>query len=185
MRRLDEARFPNAMKIPLHLLCTASLALGLLSVQAADTTPTAADTHFVKEAAIGGMAEVKAGQLATENGDSAAVKEFGALMVKDHGKANTELMNIATAQKIELPTALDEKHQMMVDHLGKLKGAEFDKAYVNDMVTGHEKTIALFKTEGAATKDPELKAFVEKVLPVIEGHLKKIEEIKASMAKAK
>src|SRR5262249_4257521 len=46
------------------------------------------DKAFAKEAAAGGMAEVKLGQLAQDKGSSSAVKEFGKRMVDDHSKAN-------------------------------------------------------------------------------------------------
>jgi putative membrane protein len=48
--------------------------------------PAMADTHFAKEAAQGGMAEVKLGQLAQERGSNDAVKSFGKRMVDDHSR---------------------------------------------------------------------------------------------------
>src|SRR4051794_26434785 len=68
------------------------------------------DMTFAKEAAIGGMFEVKAGELAEKMGESAKVKDFGAMMTKDHGNADAKLQKIAAAQKITLPSSLDEQH---------------------------------------------------------------------------
>jgi putative membrane protein len=49
-----------------------------------------ADQAFVKEAAIGGMAEVALGQLASTKATNDKVKAFAQRMVTDHGKANDE-----------------------------------------------------------------------------------------------
>src|ERR1700722_9542154 len=63
------------------------------------------DTSFYKNAAEGGIFEVDAGNLATTKGNSQAVKDFGAMMVKDHSAANDKLKSIATTKGIDLPTS--------------------------------------------------------------------------------
>ena len=44
------------------------------------------DSTFYKNAAEGGMSEVELGQLAQQKGTNPAVKEFGAMMIKDTAK---------------------------------------------------------------------------------------------------
>ena len=56
---------------------------------------SAADDKFAAEAASGGMAEVKLGELAQEKGTSDKVKDFGQKMVTDHSKAGDDLKQIA------------------------------------------------------------------------------------------
>src|SRR5437879_52611 len=68
------------------------------------------DMSFVKDAAIGGLAEVELGKLAQQNGQDNQVKQFGARMEQDHGKANDELSKIATGKGMTLPQQLDAKH---------------------------------------------------------------------------
>ena len=85
-------------------------------------TGMAADMRFAKNAAVGGMTEVKLGQLAAEKGSSDQVKQFGQKMVDDHSKAADELKSIAAANKMTLPTSLDAKHQAMVDKLSGMTG---------------------------------------------------------------
>jgi putative membrane protein len=93
--------------------------------------------QFLQQAAIGGMAEVQLGQLATERAASAQVKQFARMMVRDHTKSNTELKQTAKAQNIQLPTQLDQKHQEIVTRLQGLRGAEFDREYMRVMVDSH------------------------------------------------
>src|SRR4029450_3766441 len=59
-----------------------------------------ADQLFVQQASSGGLAEVRAGQLATERAASAEVKQFGQQMVTDHTKANQELATLAQAKQL-------------------------------------------------------------------------------------
>ena len=64
------------------------------------------DNKFVKDAAMGGMAEVELGKLATQKGSSDAVKQFGQKMVDDHTKANDQLKEIASKENISTPIRL-------------------------------------------------------------------------------
>lgn len=139
------------------------------------------DTAFAVKAAVGGMAEVALGKMAAAKGTDSKVKDFGNMMVMDHRKANAELMSIAKAKNITLPTGLDAEHQAKSDSLSKLSGKDFDVAYVKAMVEGHQKTLALMQSEASSGKDAELKAFAAKTAPVVQMHLTEITKIQAGL----
>lgn len=130
-----------------------------------------ADLGFVTEAAQGGMAEVELGKLAAEKAGDADVKKFGQHMVDDHSKANEELMSIAAAKNITLPSGLDAKDKALHNRLSKLSGAAFDRAYMSAMVNDHVKDVNAFKREASAGKDADVKAFAAKTLPTLQDHL--------------
>lgn len=137
----------------------------------------ASDAHFVTEAAVGGMAEVELGKLATDKASKDEVKKFGQRMVDDHGKANDELKSLAQSKQITLPTTLDAKHKATVDRLSKLSGDAFDRAYVQEMLKDHQKDVSEFRTESKSGKDAEVKAWAAKTLPTLEEHLKLVQDI--------
>ena len=139
------------------------------------------DRQFMDKAAQGGMAEVELGQLAQQNGQSTEVKEFGKRMVDDHTKANDQLKQLASQKGVSLPTSLDAKDQATRERLSKLHGAEFDKAYMRDMVTDHKKDVAEFKHESMSAKDPDLKNFAAQTLPTLESHLQQAEKVAPSV----
>ena len=139
------------------------------------------DTTFAAKAAVGGMAEVALGKMAARKGSDSKVKDFGKMMVMDHGKANNELMNIAKSKNMMLPAGLDAEHQAKSDSLSKLNGKDFDMAYVNAMIEGHKKTLALMQSEASNGRDAELKAFAAKTAPVVQTHLDAIMKIHDSM----
>jgi putative membrane protein len=135
------------------------------------------DQGFVKEAAIGGMAEVELGQLASTKATNEKVKAFGQRMVADHGKANDELKALASSKKMTVPASVDAKHKATHDRLEKLSGAAFDRAYVSDMLADHRKDVADFKHQAMTAKDPDVKQFASKTLPTLEEHLKMVEDL--------
>ena len=140
-----------------------------------------ADTTFASKAAVGGMAEVALGKMAVAKSSDSKIKDFGNMMITDHGKANDELMAIAKKENITLPATLDAEHQAKSDSLSKLSGKDFDKAYVDAMIDGHKKTLALMQAEAANGKDTTLKAFAAKTAPTVKMHLDAIQKIHDSM----
>jgi putative membrane protein len=137
----------------------------------------AGDAHFAKEAAQGGMAEVKLGQLAQEKGSNDLVKSFGKRMVDDHSKANDKLKEVASRESITLPNDLSAKDQATYDRLSKLNGASFDRAYARDMVKDHETDVAAFQKEANGGKTDSLKSFASETLPTLQDHLKQAKEM--------
>jgi putative membrane protein len=140
--------------------------------------PSMGDIHFAKEAAQGGMAEVKLGQLAQDKGLSYSVKNFGKRMVDDHSKAGDKLKDVASQENITLPADIAAKDQATYDRLSKLNGAAFDRAYAKNMVKDHEADIAAFQKETNGGKVDSLKSFASNMLPTLQDHLK---EAKAMM----
>jgi putative membrane protein len=135
--------------------------------------------------AIAGMAEVELGRLATERAASSDVKAFGQMMVSDHSKANDELKQIASAKGLALPTDLDAAHKSKVAKMEKLSGAEFDRAYMDEMVADHKKDVAEFRKQSTSGKDSDLKAFAAKTLPTLEDHLKMAQSTDAAVKGSK
>lgn len=139
------------------------------------------DSMFVMEAAIGGMMEVQAGQLAQQNGQSQRVKDFGGMMVTDHSKANDELKSYASGHGITLPASLPADEQKHIDQMKNMKGSAFDKHYVSMMVSDHQKDVAKFKKESTDANDAELKTWAGNTLPTLQKHLDSIQAIKKGM----
>ncbi len=61
----------------------------------------------------------------------------------------------------------------MIGSLQNLKGAEFDKAYIEQVaVGGHQKAVELFRKESEKSNDAALKTAASKPLPVISHTLR-------------
>ena len=159
-----------------------TLALGLAvgfahSAVAGEHHRKLTDQIFAKKAAAGGLTEVELGKLAQQNGDSQDVKDFGAKMVTDHGKANDNLTAVATKDTLTIPDKPNAEQQALIDKLSKETGKAFDTAYIHAMVKAHVGDRDLFTAEAADAKNPDLKQFASDSLQVIKEHLGMIEGI--------
>jgi putative membrane protein len=139
------------------------------------------DRSFMEKAAKDSAAEVAAGKLASEKGSNDEVKKFGERMVQDHGKAGDELKELAQSKGVDLADATDRKHEREAKSLEKKSGADFDKAYMSQMVKDHQKDLKEMQKAAKNAKDPEVKAFAEKTAGVIKEHLDMARQIAADV----
>ncbi|MBC6110461.1 DUF4142 domain-containing protein [Pedobacter fastidiosus] len=131
---------------------------------------------FLKKAAVGGIMEVEAAKIALKNAKSAEVKSFASQMLTDHTQANSELKAIAVDKKVITPDGLPAEEQMHLDEMKKMTGSDFDKHYIDMMVTDHEKTVELLK-QGTSNRDQAIKSWATNTLKVIEGHTEKAKKL--------
>lgn len=136
---------------------------------------------FMTEAAKGGLAEVELSRLATTKSQNADVKKYANQMIQDHTNANTELKQLAGKKNVTLPTDLSAEHKAIKDKLSGLSGAEFDREYINAMVTDHEKSVNLFRAQADGGTDTDAKAFAAKTLPKLKGHLDMVKDMQSKM----
>jgi putative membrane protein len=135
------------------------------------------DAEFAVEAANGGLAEVALSKIAKDKATDPKVKEFANQMIKDHSKANDELKALAASKNITLPAAPNEEKQKAAADLGGKSGSDFDKAYIAQMKKDHDNTVKLFEDAQKEVKDVELKAFIDKTLPVIKAHAEHVKSL--------
>jgi putative membrane protein len=115
--------------------------------------------------------EAKASEMALQRASNPQVRQFAQRMVEDHKKANAELERLGEQKGLEVSFAPDQMHRATSAHLMKLNGSEFDKAYMDSMVSGHAFVVSKFENEAAMGKDPEIKAWAQRNLPKLREHL--------------
>ena len=101
-------------------------------------------------------------------------------MVTDHQKTSSELKSLIDGGKVKakLPTALDSTHQKMLDDLKAKDGKDFDQAYDQSQLKGHQDAVALFESYAKAGEVPELKQWAAKTLPHLKEHLSMAQKLK-------
>ena len=142
------------------------------------STMSPSDKEFVIQAAYSGAAEVAAGLIGVSAARNQTVRNFAQRMVTDHGRNNEELQKLATAKGLALPTALADEHQEAVDRLQDTAGADFDRAFMQQMVAGHQKAVAMFEAAERTVEDVDLRAWIGRTLPVLRDHLKMAQSIR-------
>jgi putative membrane protein len=152
----------------------ASIALMVPFVAFAADNP---DATFYKHAAEGGISEVELGKLAEHKASNQSVKDFGAMMVKDHSAANEKLKSIAATKDVKLPASSSVGQMATKAKLKVMSGDTFDKSYVKGMIKDHQDDIAEFEKEAASGQDSDAKAFAQATLPTLRTHLKRIQAV--------
>jgi len=126
---------------------------------------------FMVKVADVGMTEVKLGGIAQKKAMNKRVKDFGEMMTRDHTKAGDELKSLARRKNVTLPDSIGSDHRNKIDNLEKKNRKDFDRAYIDMMVDGHQSTVNDFEKASNNTKDPDVKAWVDKTLPTLRAHL--------------
>lgn len=135
------------------------------------------DRDFLREAGMGGRAEIEMGRLAMKNAADPAIQEFGRWMVTDHTAIDEALSRLAARLGVPPAEAIDRSDQATKERLQALSGAAFDREYIQLQVKDHQQAIALFEHEVRAGEEPVLKAVVQRAIPMIRQHLDEAEEL--------
>ena len=124
---------------------------------------------FVTNLAIGNMYELEAAKIAAAKSTNADVKALAAMITKDHTAAGEKLMAAApaAAPDVAVPTALDERHQGLIDNLNAATADDFDKVYLDQQVAAHNEALTLLNGFKDNSDAPTLAALAgELVAPV-------------------
>jgi putative membrane protein len=134
--------------------------------------PVMSGQNFINFAAQTDMVEANLGQLAQSAAGSQQVKDYAQMLVTDHTSDFNQLSGVARQAGLSVPTAIDAEHdRTMIGPFEKLKGATFDRRYIEEIIAGHKKGIAIYRKEAAEAQNPALKSYADHALPVLEKHL--------------
>ena len=150
------------------------------AANAASSMTTPSPESFLTDVIEGGNTEVALGKLAQTQSKNPDIKKFGQMLVTDHSKANQDAMALAKKLNINAPTGMGS-HQSTYDKLKGLTGDDFDREFVENMVSDHEKDVSTFQKESQNSSDADVKAFATKTLPVLQKHLDTVKGIQAKM----
>ena len=135
--------------------------------------PTPTGQAFADKAAKSDAFEIAAAKLAKTNAESADVKKFAATMIDAHTGSTAKIKAAAAkaTPAIKPDPTLTSDQQSKLDDLGKLKGADFDKAYIDGQISAHEDALSLMKDYAANGDTPSLKTAAGEIAPVVQKHL--------------
>lgn len=154
------------------------LAAGLLatalvfssSAFAQDKNANKESVKFIKAAIQGNIAEVDAGKLAQEKGKSDGVKQYGAMLEKEHGAANEKAIAAAKSLGVDPPTGSSIGQKTTYAKWKILQGDTFDRSFAKGMIKDHEQDIKEYQK--AATRNDASGAYAKETLPTLHMHLK-------------
>lgn len=170
-------------------LATAALVLPvILLAQGKAVAPALDDAAIVGIFDIANTWDIETGSLAAKKATRKEVKDFGAMLARDHKVVQDSGRALATKLKVT-PTPVSADFPLKVAHeagmkkLQGLSGAAFDKAFLEHEVAYHKAVIeAVNKTLLPALKSEEVKALVLKVAPAFAAHQLAAEQLMKGQA---
>ena len=144
--------------------------------------PMITDDEFLKKVAEGGHNEMSLSREMLDKNAMTPVKNYANEMITDHTKAGDELKPIAAKYNVTLPTDPDAEHQALKTQMAGMSGPDLEQKYAQQMVTDHQKTVAMFQSEIQNGKEADVKAFAEKTLPTIQEHLENAKKLPGATA---
>jgi putative membrane protein len=133
------------------------------------------------------QAEIQMGQAGQSSATDEQVKSFAQRMVDDHQKNDAKLTELAQGLGVDLNGKAfqdaQKDSQKTMQKVHTKTGAEFDKAYMNQMVKDHEKDVKdvnKLAKEARKEKQADLAAFLEQTHAGMQTHLqeaKRVEKI--------
>lgn len=132
----------------------------------------APETRFLQAAAGSGMFEVAAAELAKKRAGNAGVKAYAEKMLAQHRAMNAELKALANRKQVKLPASPSEPDRGTLEQLAGRSGADFDALYIEKAaVDAHTTANRLFETAARESKDPQVRDFAVRALPMLAEHL--------------
>ncbi|MET1055567.1 MAG: DUF4142 domain-containing protein [Pedobacter sp.] len=135
-------------------------------------------TRFALTAWADNMTQMTLGAVAQQNAKNPRVKLFGSMMVKQHTKANKNLVSLAGIHHIRVPLKIPARIRSQIHEISRLKGEEFDRSYMLLMTDHHQKDIDLFEKTARHLRDTTFKAYIGKTIPVLRLQLDSAKAIK-------
>jgi putative membrane protein len=167
------------------LVAAASLALLSSAAQAQNVT----DPQIASIVVTANQVDIDAGKLAESQASSPEVKAFGKQMVTDHTGVNKQATELVTRLKVKpednaTSKSLASGGEDNLKQLKQLKGAAFDRAYVDHEVAYHQQVLdAVDKTLIPNAQNADLKALLVKVRPAFVAHLEHAKHLQSSLTK--
>jgi putative membrane protein len=157
-----------------------------LSVAGASAQPPN-DAQIAHIVVTANQVDIDAAHLAVDMASNGEVKKFAEQMMRDHAEVKNQATTLAAKLRVtpaDNPTSQSLKvgGDKNIANLKTLKGAAFDKAYMDNEVGYHQAVIeAVEKTLIPGASNADLKALLVKVRPAFVGHLEHARKIQSSL----
>jgi len=168
-------------------LSAAVAALSLLGSAALAQGAKPTDPQIAHIAYIAGVIDVAAAKQAITKASSKDVKAFAEDMVRDHEAVNKQALDLVKKLKVtpednDTSKTLSKQAADKLAELAKLKGADYDKAYVANEVAYHKAVNGALETLLIpSASNAELKSLLQTGLKIFQGHQQHAEHVAAAL----
>ena len=145
------------------------------SAAASSSVASAQDAQYLQQAHQTNLAEIAAGRLAQQKGNSQTVKNLGAKFVTDHTRLDQALKPVAQNLGVSLPQTPTAHQQAVAARLKATSGSQFDTLFVTTQLAGHTQAMQAGQTEITKGSNPQVVTLARDSAPVIASHHQALE----------
>ena len=143
-----------------------------------------AEQDFVMKAERDHLAEIHLARMALQKSQNEGVRDYAETIVRDHTGGLEKLNELM--RRYNVPQAVDpaSETRQESDRFATLSPPEFDREYVNLTVANHQRAIELFRQQAATAQNPDIKECAEEMLPTLDDHLRRAQELQSKVIKS-
>jgi putative membrane protein len=161
----------------------ATVAIGAFIPRSASAQDSGVSRLLNKANAIN-YEEIEMAKLAkSKAGDNQALITLATTLQDDHQANEDAVTALSRSKNVKIegtPASIDQKYKEM----DNLRGAQFDQAFLNEMVEGHTKALRFFEGEKSKfSADPDVNLYVEETIPVIRAHLEMARSMRTELGR--
>ena len=174
MRRLSIARRATA----LFAAAVSTLAAAPTAAMAAPGAPTqlnAADMTLLNGVRQAGLWEMPAGQMATDRGNTARVRQVGEAIAAQHIQLDQLVVDAANKLGATIPATPTADQQSWLNQMQKARGKQFDQIFVDRLRAAHGKIFPVIGAVRAATRNPVVRQLADQANGFVMNHMKLLE----------
>jgi putative membrane protein len=135
-----------------------------------------ADAEFIRNVGADNTMHIQLARIALERAKNKDVRQYAQRMVTDHTRLQDQWSAMVARNHLPYGLGMGPKHREKVEDLQKLKGKNFDKAYMTLMIQQHQQ-VNYWQNEGRNSKSAEVRRLVNQGLPTEEQHLAQAKQI--------
>jgi putative membrane protein len=171
------------------------------SLSKLDTTPAAAtpapdstaamnlvtDAQIAQIVMTANTGDSAGGALAKTKAKSGSVREFGQMMVRDHGDLNKKVAELGkkislTPQESATSRQLQSGADSTSNALSALSGTDFDRAYIDHEAALHQMVLdQLDQTLIPGAQNADLKSLLQAARPTVAAHLERAKKLQTTL----
>jgi putative membrane protein len=139
------------------------------------------DEQFIIAAAASDLVEIKSSEAASVNSTNKAVLDLAKMMIQEHTAMSRTTAELASSMNVTLPVDLPEPKKALLAKAASLKGSEFDREYVTQLINGHNEAINMLDRAAVSAAAPQVKTWASTALQKVRQHLQMITETQAKL----
>ena len=129
--------------------------------------------------------EIDLGRYMRDKTNNSDVKDYAKMMIDEHNDALNKLQDLLKKHNVDVSTmSKPEAEALRMRTLQNASGTDLDREYMSMMVQDHQKDLEELQNAEGSVQNPELRSYIQNLIPVVQKHLYSAQELEDNMSKS-